>query len=71
MVSVVPTGLFNDAREPRTASWDKFSQGLSKFDFEKCLGSATTLYEVLPFPCHPDPDFLPHCSGHGRVCAFL
>jgi hypothetical protein len=23
---------------------------------------------VLKF-CHPDPDFLPRCSGHGCVCA--
>jgi hypothetical protein len=22
--------------------------------FERCLGSATTLYEPLPFPCHPE-----------------
>ncbi|MDT7811690.1 MAG: hypothetical protein QOJ42_1606 [Acidobacteriaceae bacterium] len=25
---------------------------------------------VLKF-CHPDPDFLPRCSGHGCVCASL
>jgi hypothetical protein len=24
---------------------------------------------ALPF-CHPDPDFLPRCAGHGRVCGF-
>jgi hypothetical protein len=33
--------------------------------------SATTLYEPIAVSfCHPEPDFLPRCAGHGCVCAF-
>src|SRR5258708_30016862 len=39
-------------------------------NLKKALVS-NTLYEPVAVSfCHPEPDFLPRCAGHGCVCAF-